>query len=125
MQRLKALFGIFLVVAFFYLAWKILPPYIQEYQFQQEIQSIARNSEYANVDENGIRQQVKQKISDFNIPVNPEAVVINKSGFDVSIGVNYSVHIDAVLHPFDLQFHPSTKNGDAADPVPANRTPQQ
>ena len=124
MQRLKALFGIFLVVAFFYLAWKILPPYIQEYQFQQEIQSIARNSEYAAVDENGIRQQVKQKISDFSIPVNPESVVINKSGFDVTIGVNYTVHIDAVFHPFDLQFHPSTKNGDPAPAIPANRTIQ-
>src|SRR5689334_16031602 len=99
MQRLKALFGIFLVVAFFYLAWKILPPYIQEYQFQQEIQSIARNSEYANVDENGIRQQVKQKISDFSIPVSPEAVVINKAGTDVTIGVNYTVHIDAGFIP--------------------------
>jgi len=124
MQRLKALFGVLLVVAFFYLAWKVLPPYIQEYQFQQEIQSIARNSEYAAVDETGIRQQVRQKISDFNVPVNPESVVITKAGFDVSIGVNYTVHIDSVVHPFDLQFHPSTKNGDAADPVPANRTLQ-
>jgi len=122
MQRLKALFGVFLVVAFFYLAWKILPPYIQEYQFQQEIQSIARNSEYAPLDENGIRKQVAQKITDFGLPVNPESVVISKGGFDVSIGVNYTVHIDSVLHPFDVQFHPSTKNGDPADPVPANRT---
>jgi hypothetical protein len=124
MQRLKALFGVFLVVAFFYLAWKILPPYIQEYQFQQEIQSIARNSEYAPLDENGIRKQVAQKITDFGIPVNPESVVINKASFDVSIGVNYTVHIDSAIHPFDIQFHPSTKNGDAADPVPANRTTQ-
>ena len=122
MQRLKALFGIFLVVAFFYLAWKILPPYIQEYQFQQEIQSIARNNEYSPLDENGIRQQVKQKINDFGIPVNPESVVISKGSFDVAIGVNYTVHIDALFHPFDLTFHPSTRNGEPADPVPANRT---
>ena len=124
MQRLKALFGIFLVATFFYLSWEILPSYVQEYQFQQEIQSIARNSEYALVDENGIRKQVKEKISDFNIPVDPESVVISKQGSDVIIGVNYTVHIDAVLHPFDLEFHPSTKNGDKADPVPANRTLQ-
>src|SRR5689334_10279569 len=122
MQRLKALFGVFVVVAAFYLAWKILPPYIQDYQFQQEIQSIARNSEYTFVDENGIRQQVKQKITDIGVPVNPEAVVISKANNDVTIGVNYTVHVDAVFYPFDLQFHPSTKNGDKADPVPANRT---
>ena len=122
MQRLKALLGVFVVVAFFYLAWKILPPYIQEYQFQQEIQSIARNSMYTLVDENGIRQQIKQKITDIGVPVNPESVVITKAGSDVTIGVNYTVHVDAMLYPFDLQFHPSTKNGDKTDPVPANRT---
>lgn len=124
MQRLKALIGIFLVVSFFYLAWKILPPYVQEYQFQQEIQSIARENMYSPLDENGIRQQVKRKITDFDLPINPESVVISKGGFDVTIGVNYTVHVDSAFHPFDLDFHPSTKNGDAAPPVSANRTTQ-
>ncbi|HVH86894.1 MAG TPA: DUF4845 domain-containing protein [Terriglobales bacterium] len=122
MQRLKALFGILVVVGFFYFAWKLLPPYIEEYQFQEEIQSIARDNEYSPLDENGIRQQVKQKITDIGIPVNPESVVVQKGNFDVIIGVNYTVHVDAI-HPFDLTFHPATKNGQKIDPLPANRTP--
>src|SRR5579864_6347600 len=117
MQRLKALIGIFIVVAVFYLAWKIMPPYIEEYQFQQEIQSIARNNEYSPLDENGIRDQVKRKIAEIGVPVNPETVVIQKNGFDVTIGTNYSVHIDAIMVPFDLTFHPATKNGEKIDPV--------
>lgn len=123
MQRLKSLIGILIVVAVFYLAWKIMPSYIAEYQFQQEIQSIAHNNEYSPLDENGIREQVKQKINDLGIPVSPDSVVIQKGGFDVVIGVNYTVHIDALLHPFDLTFHPATKNGDKIDALPANRTP--
>lgn len=119
MQRLKALVGVSVVVAFFYLAWKILPPYIAEYQFQQEIQSIARNNEYSPLDENGIRDQVKKKIIEIGVPVNPESVVVQKGGFDVTIGANYSVHIDALLYPFDLTFHPATKNGEKIDPVPS------
>ena len=108
-----------MVVAFFYLAWKILPPYIAEYQFQQEIQSIARNNEYSPLDENGIRDQVKRKIVDIGVPVSPESVVIQKNGFDVTIGTNYTVHIDAILYPFDLNFHPATKNGEKIDPIPS------
>jgi hypothetical protein len=123
MQRLKSLIGILIVVAIFYLAWKIMPPYVTEYQFQQEIQSIAHNNEYSPLDENGIRELVKQKINDLGIPVSPDSVVIQKGGFDVVIGVNYTVHIDALLHPFDLTFHPATKNGDKIDALPANRTP--
>jgi hypothetical protein len=57
------------------------------------------------------------------VPIDPEAVVIQKGGFDVIIGVNYTVHIDAIVHPFDMQFHPATKNGDQIDPLPNNRTP--
>ena len=119
MQRLKAFIGIFVVVAFFYLAWKILPPYIEEYQFQQEIQSIARNNEYTPLDENGIRDQVKRKITEIGVPVSPESIVIQKNGTDVTIGTNYTVHVDAVLYPFDLTFHPATKNGQKIDPVPS------
>ena len=122
MQRLKALIGGFIVVAFFYLAWKIMPPYIEEYQFQQELQSIARNNEYSPLDENGIRDQVKRKINDIGVPVNPESVAIIKAGTDVTIGANYTVHVDAVLYPFDLSFHPATKNGDKIDPIPSAPT---
>jgi hypothetical protein len=125
MPRLKSLFGLFVIVAVFYFLWKILPPYIQEYQFQQELQSIARNNEYSPLDENGIRLEVKRKILDIGVPVNPESVVIQKGGFDVTIGVNYTVHVDAYPRPFDLEFHAATKNGEKIDPLPSNRTTLQ
>jgi len=125
MPRLKALFGLFVVVAVFYLLWKILPPYVEAYQFQDELQSIARNNEYSPLDENAIRLEVKRKIADIGVPVDPESVVIQKGGGDVTIGVNYTVHVDAYPQPFDLNFHAATKNGVKIDPLPANRTTYQ
>jgi|SRR5438067_4419656 len=122
MPRLKSLFGVLVVAAAFYLLWKIMPPYVQAYQFQEELQTIARNNEYSLLDENGIRDQVKAKIVEIGVPVNPEAVVIQKGGGDCTIGVNYTVHVDAMVHPFDMNFHPATKNGSKIDPIP-NRTP--
>jgi len=101
----------------FYLGWKVLPSYIENYQFQQEIQSIARNNEYTPLDENGIRDQVKRKITDIGVPVNPQDVLIQKVGSDVTIGTNYTVHIDAVFYPFDITFHPATRDGEKIDPV--------
>jgi hypothetical protein len=123
MQRLKSVIGVLVVVAGFYFLWKILPPYIEEYQFQEELQSISRNNEYSPLDENAIRDQVKKTILDLGVPVNPESVVVQKGGGDVIIGVNYTVHVDALLHPFDMEFHPAAKNGGKIDPLPANRTP--
>jgi len=123
MERLKSLFGVFVVLVVFYLLWKILPPYIQAYQFQQEIQSISRNNEYSPLDEIGIRGEVKKKIAEVGVPVDPEAVSIVKGGGDLTIGVNYTVHVDAMVHPFDLDFHPAAKNGSKVDPVPNRALP--
>jgi len=122
MPKLKSLFGILVMFAAFYLLWKIMPPYVQAYQFQEELQSLARNNEYSPLDENAIRGEVKKKIVEIGVPVNPESVAIQKGGGDCTIGVNYTVHIDALLHPFDMDFHPATKNGSKIDPIP-NRTP--
>lgn len=119
MQRLKALIGVGIVVVSVYLLWKIMPPYIAEYEFQQAIQDIARHNEYAPVNESGIRDLVKKQITEIGVPIDPDSVVIQKSGFDVTIGVNYTAHIDAALHPFDLEFHPATKNGEKIDPIPS------
>jgi len=123
MPRLKALFGILVVAAGFYLLWKILPPYIQAYQFQEELQSISRNNEYSPLDENAIRGEVRKQIAEIGVPVNPELVSVAKGGGDCIIGVNYTVHVDAMFRPFDMDFHAAAKNGTKIDPIP-NRVPQ-
>ena len=123
MARLKSLFGIFVVAAVVYIVWKMMPPYIQAYQFQEELQSISRNNEYSPLDENAIRGEVKKQIAEIGVPVNPELVSIAKGGGDCIIGVNYTVHVDALVRPFDMDFHPAAKNGTKIDPIP-NRVPQ-
>jgi hypothetical protein len=122
MERIKALVGILVVAGCFYYGWKILPPYMAEYQFQQEIQTIARTNEYSQVDIPAIREQVKKKIDETGVPIPPESVIIYRSGnFDVIIGANYTVHVDAIF-PFDMTFHPAAKNGEKIDPVTSPAT---
>ncbi|HET9741534.1 MAG TPA: DUF4845 domain-containing protein [Terriglobales bacterium] len=118
MPRIKALIGVVVVVGFFYLAWNLVPPYLANYQFQQEIQTVARDNMYTPLDENGIRDQVKRKISDIGVPINPDNVVIVRNGQDVTIGANYSVHVNLAVHPVDLTFLVATKDGDKIDSVP-------
>jgi hypothetical protein len=115
MPRLKALFGIFLVVAFIYLCVKMLPPYVQNYQFQQEIQSIARNTQFGYATEQSVREEVRKKIVDLGIPIDLEKMVIIKDPSGVTIAGRYTVHVDMVMRPTDLIFSPATKNGDKID----------
>jgi hypothetical protein len=117
MTKIKSIFGVFLVVGFVYLAFQLLPPYAKNYQFQQDIQSIARNNEYTPVDEKGIRDLVRREIVDDGVPINPDSVVITKANSDVTIGAQYSVHVDLPFHPVDLTFSPATKNGEPIGPL--------
>jgi len=117
MERFKALVGVLAVVACFYYGFKILPPYMAEYQFQQEIQTIARNNEYSQQSIEKIRDEVKKKIDETGVPIPPESVIIYRTGNnDVVIGANYTVHVDAIF-PFDMTFHPAAKNSEKTDPV--------
>src|SRR5438045_9115238 len=110
MTRLKSLFGIFVVAAVVYLLWKMMPPYVQAYQFQEELQSISRNNEYSPLDENAIHGEVRKQIAEIDVPVNPEVVGVAKGGRHCIIGVNYTVHVDAMFRPFDMDFHSLSKH---------------
>jgi hypothetical protein len=115
MPRLKALFGIFLVVAFIYFCIKMVPPYVQNYQFQQEIQSIARNTQFGYATEPAVREEVRRKIVDLGVPIDIDKMVITKDPSGVTIAGRYTVHVDMVMRPTDLTFSPATKNGDKID----------
>jgi hypothetical protein len=97
---------------------KVLPPYVQNYQFQQEIQSIARNTQFGYATEPAIREEVRKKIIDLGVPLNIDKVLVSKDDKGVTIAAQYSVHVDLPVHPMDLTFNPATKNGDKIDLVP-------
>lgn len=105
-------------MAFFYLCIKLLPPYIQNYQFQQEIQSIARNTQFGYATEPAVREEVRRKIVDLGVPLNIDQVLVTKDGNGVTIAAKYSVHVDLIAHPMDITFNPATRNGDKIDLVP-------
>lgn len=110
MNRLKALFGVGLVVAAFYTAWMLLPPYVNNYQFQDDIQNEALINSYSNKSEQDIRITLAKKAAEYGIPLAPEQINVLRNGAELSIWVDYTVHVDLPGFPLDLKFHPATKN---------------
>jgi len=110
MDRLKALIGVLLVVAVFYAAWLMLPPYINNYQFQDDISNEALINSYSNKSELDIRNTLAKKAADYGIPLKAEQIHVQRNGAELSIWADYSVHIDLPGFPVDLSFHPATKN---------------
>lgn len=110
MKTIKALFGLFVVVAMFYLAWKVLPPYFSNYQFQDELENQARYFSYNVKTEQEMRDTIAKKAREYDIPVTSEQIKVERMGADLAISTNYTVHIDIPVYPFDLHFTAATKN---------------
>jgi YbbR domain-containing protein len=110
MDRLKALIGVLLVVAAFYAAWMLLPPYINNYQFQDDIQNEALINTYSSKTEQDIRNTLAKKAAEYGIPLKAEQINVQRSGAELSIWADYTVHVDLPGFPLDLKFHPATKN---------------
>ena len=107
----KAILAIAILAVLVFLAIKLVPPYINNYQFSDDIESIARIATYAQgKSEDDIRQDVLNKAKELELPVRPEDVAVSKSTYGVNINVKYSVRVEVPGHVFNLNFSPTAGN---------------
>ena len=99
-----------ILAAFIYVAAMTLPVLINEYQFQDSLQDIAR---FASVNRRS-NEQVKQAVIDEakkeDLPVDPDDVKVEGSAGNIHINVDYSVTIDLKVYQWTLNFHPAANN---------------
>jgi hypothetical protein len=110
MKTIKALFGLFVVVAIVYLGVKTMPPYFANYQFEDIVDNEAKMNSYNQKTEQEIREGILKKAHDLEIPLTSEQVKVQRMGAELEISADYTVHIDIPVYPFDLHFTPSSKN---------------
>ena len=107
----KAILSLVVLGAMVYVGYKLIPPYAHNYQFTEEITSIARLSSYAQgkTDED-IKQEVLAKARDLDVPLKSDDIRVQKTGTSVNIDVNYVVHVELPGYPVDLKFNPTAGN---------------
>ncbi len=110
MKQLKALFGLAVVVAAFYMAWTLIPIYYNNYSFQDEMDNEARMATYSQKSEQEVAEILAKKAKDLEIPVTPEMIHVQKNSSEVTIWTEYTVSVQTPIKTFDLKFTPSSKN---------------
>ena len=111
MASFKAVLAVVLFVALIFLGIKLVPPYISNYQFQDEIGSIARIATYAQAKtEQDVRNDVLAKAKELGLPVKEEQVTVAKGAYGISIEVKYNVQVEVPGHTFNLEFNPASSN---------------
>lgn len=114
MGTLKMFLGLFLIVGGLYAAMKLIPPYFENYQFQDAVKDEAVRDSYAAKSEDDIRTTIFKKAQELEIPISEEGIRVTRQGNQFSgtviIHAAYVVHVDMPGYPMDLHFDASTEN---------------
>ncbi|MBV9483383.1 MAG: DUF4845 domain-containing protein [Acidobacteria bacterium] len=114
MAIVKLLLGIGVIVAMIIVGVQVLPPYMNNYQFQDALNNQALAATYSNKSEDEIRDMAYKAAKEMDIPVKPEQIKVTRAGGmgtgTLAIEANYTVHVDLPGYPLDLNFHAASKN---------------
>lgn len=110
MGKVKGLIALLLIFGGIYVGWKMIPPYFHKYEFQDDLDEIARRNSYTHKTDDEVRASVIQQASSYDIPLREEQVNISRSVDGIGISVRYRIHVDMVMHPVDLDFAVSSIN---------------
>ena len=114
METMKMFLGVFVIAASVYVGAKIIPPYFENYEFEDAIRNEATLDAYSSKTESDVRKLVFRKAQDLDIPIAEDAIFVQRQGTQGSaliiIRTSYIVHVDLPGYPLDLHFNPATEN---------------
>jgi hypothetical protein len=111
-SKLSLLLTLVVVGALGFTAIKIVPVYVENYQFQDSIETESRFAlaGYPKKSADDVRSDIFKKAQDLGIPAKAEDIRVTMTNGSVEIGLDYSVPIDLKVYQFTLQFHPHADN---------------
>lgn len=110
MGKVKGLIGLLVIVAGFYVAWNMVPPYFNNYQLQDGLDDIARKSSYIAATDDDIKKAVIAKAETADIKLREDQIVVSRVRDILGITVKYRVHVEMLVHPVDLDFTANSLN---------------
>jgi hypothetical protein len=108
--KFKAIAFTAIVVFGVYAAFKLLPPYIAEYQLSDKMQEQARFAVVNRYTEEKIRDTIFKEAQDLDIAISQDEIKVFASPSVVRISVDYTVPVDLMVYKVDLHFTPSSEN---------------
>ena len=108
--RLKAIVYSAIVVLALYAAFKLVPPYVSEYQLQDKMQEQARFGIVNRYTDEQVRENIFKVVQDLDIPVKREDIKVTVTQAIVKISLEYTVPVDLLVYSTELHFSPSSEN---------------
>ena len=110
--NLKAVLYLAVLIAAVFVAVKIVPAYVAEYQLKDKITEQARFAVVNRTGEDQIKDNIFRTIQDLDIPAKRDDVKVASTNHGVRITVSYSVPVDFMVYQTELNFSPSSEGID-------------
>lgn len=107
--KLKGILIVVIVVLAVYTAWKVVPPFVNDYQLSDMMQEQSRYALVNRYTEDQIRDKVYKEIVDLDIPAKREDIKIVANNNVVKISLDYTVPVDILVYHTDLHFTPNSE----------------
>ena len=107
--KLKGILIAVIVVLGIYTAWKVVPPYVNDYQLADKMQEQSRYAMVNHYTEDQIRESIYKVMLDLDIPAKKEDIKIVSNLNVVKISLEYTVPIDILVYHADLHFSPNSE----------------
>jgi hypothetical protein len=108
--KLKAVVFTVILLLAIYVAFKLVPPYVSEYQLQDKMQELARFGIVNRYSDEQVRENVFKVVQDLDLPVKREDIKVTVTQATVRISLDYTVPVDLLFYSTELHFSPSSEN---------------
>ena len=99
-----------MLAAMIFVGAKVVPVLVNNYQFQDAIESTARFATVNRQQPDDIRTAVLKEAQNEDIPIAAQDIHVKGEGGHVEIDAYYSVTLDLKVYQWTLNFHPYARN---------------
>jgi hypothetical protein len=110
--RLKAFIYFAVLIAGVFVAVKVVPLYVNDYQLKDKMSEQARFAVVNHYTDDQIKENIYRTIQDLDIPAQRDDVKVQPTNHGLIITVNYSVPVDFLVYKTELNFSPSSEGRD-------------
>ena len=109
-SRLKAIVWTGILAAFVYVCFRVLPLYMNDFQFRDTMETAARFASVNRQSPDEIRKNLLKEAEMADMPIRLEDIKVVTRGGRIDIEANYSVTVDLHVYQWTLNFHPTASN---------------
>jgi adenine C2-methylase RlmN of 23S rRNA A2503 and tRNA A37 len=95
-----------------FLAVKLVPLYVAEYQLQDKMNEQAKFAIVNHYTEDQIRDILMKVIQDLDIPATRDDIKLTSTNHGVSVSVSYTVPVDFLVYKTNITFTPTSEGLD-------------